>query len=81
MTVIDKVATPYIIKQRLLNRVLVIKPGVAATDEPAVELKTFVKARMARHEDPHEIPFADDLQKTATGNIQRFKLREPALDA
>ncbi|WP_075583371.1 AMP-binding protein [Caballeronia sordidicola] len=55
--------------------------GVAATDELAVELKAFVKARMAPHKHPREILFAEDLPKTATGKIQRFKLREPALDA
>ncbi|MDB5835970.1 MAG: bclA [Caballeronia sp.] len=60
---------------------VVVKPGVAATDELAVELKAFVKARMAPHKYPREILFADDLPKTATGKIQRFKLREPALDA
>jgi acyl-coenzyme A synthetase/AMP-(fatty) acid ligase len=55
--------------------------GVAATDKLAVELKAFVKARMAPHKYPREILFAEDLPKTATGKIQRFKLREPALDA
>src|SRR5471032_1363085 len=60
---------------------VVVKPGVAATDELALELKAFVKARMAPHKYPREIVFAEDLPKTATGKIQRFKLREPALDA
>jgi benzoate-CoA ligase len=60
---------------------VVVKYGVAATDELAVELKEFVKARTAPHKYPHEILFAEDLPKTATGKIQRFKLREPALDA
>ncbi|MGX7001496.1 benzoate-CoA ligase family protein [Caballeronia sp. KNU42] len=60
---------------------VVVKPNVAATGELAVELKAFVKARMAPHKYPREILFAEDLPKTATGKIQRFKLREPALDA
>ena len=34
---------------------VVVKPGVAATDELAVELKEFVKARMAPHKYPREI--------------------------
>ncbi len=40
------------------------------------ELKTFVKTRLAPHKYPREIRFIDDLPKTATGKIQRFKLRE-----
>lgn len=39
------------------------------------ELKTFVKTRLAPHKYPREIMFVDDLPKTATGKIQRFRLR------
>jgi benzoate-CoA ligase len=39
-------------------------------------LKAFVKERLAPHKYPRDIVFADDLPKTATGKIQRFKLRE-----
>jgi benzoate-CoA ligase len=35
---------------------------------------------MAPDKYPREIFIVDDLPKTATGKIQRFKLREPALD-
>jgi len=41
-----------------------------------VELKTFVKTRLTPHKYPREIVFVDDLPKTATGKIQRFRLRE-----
>jgi benzoate-CoA ligase len=40
------------------------------------ELKVFVKTRLAPHKYPREIMFVDDLPKTATGKIQRFRLRE-----
>ncbi|XUW89363.1 benzoate-CoA ligase family protein [Burkholderia sp. M6-3] len=40
------------------------------------ELKAFVKDRLAPHKYPRDIVFVDDLPKTATGKIQRFKLRE-----
>ena len=42
----------------------------------ADELKTFVKQRLAPHKYPRDIIFVDELPKTATGKIQRFKLRE-----
>jgi benzoate-CoA ligase len=39
-------------------------------------LKAFVKDRLAPYKYPRMIEFVDDLPKTATGKIQRFKLRE-----
>ncbi|MBN4667829.1 benzoate-CoA ligase family protein [Pandoraea nosoerga] len=55
---------------------VVLKPGVTPTDAMAAELKAFVKARLAPHKYPRELVFVDDLPKTATGKVQRFKLRE-----
>ncbi|WP_353193555.1 benzoate-CoA ligase family protein [Pandoraea pnomenusa] len=55
---------------------VVLKPGIAQTDAMATELKAFVKARLAPHKYPRELVFVDDLPKTATGKVQRFKLRE-----
>jgi hypothetical protein len=40
------------------------------------ELKAFVKDKLAPYKYPRYIEFVDDLPKTATGKIQRFKLRE-----
>ena len=40
------------------------------------ELKAFVKERLAPYKYPRSIEFLADLPKTATGKIQRFKLRE-----
>jgi benzoate-CoA ligase len=42
----------------------------------AATLKAFVKTRLAPHKYPRDILFVDDLPKTATGKIQRFRLRE-----
>lgn len=55
---------------------VVLKPGMEATDAIATELKAFVKARLAPHKYPRELVFVEDLPKTATGKVQRFKLRE-----
>ncbi len=52
---------------------VVLKAG-ASTDEAA--LKAFVKDRLAPYKYPRFIEFVADLPKTATGKIQRFKLRE-----
>ena len=42
------------------------------------ELKAFVKDRLAPYKYPRFIEFVNELPKTATGKIQRFKLREQA---
>jgi benzoate-CoA ligase len=55
---------------------VVLKPGQVASDALTQEMKAFVKQRLAPHKYPREILFVDDLPKTATGKIQRFKLRE-----
>jgi benzoate-CoA ligase len=52
---------------------IVLKPG-QSTDEAA--LKAFVKDRLAPYKYPRFIEFVTELPKTATGKIQRFKLRE-----
>ena len=52
---------------------VVLKPGAAADE---AELKAFVKERLATYKYPRFIEFMADLPKTATGKIQRFKLRE-----
>jgi benzoate-CoA ligase family protein len=55
---------------------VVLKPGQAPSDLLAAELKTFVKDRIAPYKYPRWIEFIKDLPKTATGKIQRFKLRQ-----
>jgi benzoate-CoA ligase len=40
------------------------------------ELKAFVKDKLAPYKYPRQIEFVSDLPKTATGKIQRFKLRD-----
>jgi benzoate-CoA ligase len=52
---------------------VVLKPGAAADE---ADLKSFVKDRLAPYKYPRQIEFVTDLPKTATGKIQRFKLRE-----
>ena len=52
---------------------VVRKAGMAVTED---ELKAFVKDRLAPYKYPRQIEFLDDLPKTATGKIQRFRLRD-----
>ena len=40
------------------------------------ELQTFVKTNTEPHKYPRTVKFVEDLPKTATGKIQRYKLRQ-----
>ena len=54
---------------------VVLKRGQAASPALAEELRQHVKAHLAPYKYPRWIEFIDELPKTATGKIQRFKLR------
>ena len=54
---------------------VVVKPGVRPEPALAEALQEHVKSRLARYKYPRWIEFIDELPKTATGKIQRFKLR------
>lgn len=56
---------------------VVCKPGASVSEDG---LKAFVKDRLAPYKYPRSIAFVDELPKTATGKIQRFKLRQQAVD-
>jgi benzoate-CoA ligase len=52
---------------------VVLKDGMSVTGE---ELQAFVKQRLAPYKYPRFVEFVEELPKTATGKIQRFRLRE-----
>jgi benzoate-CoA ligase len=54
---------------------VVCRGGDAPDDSLASELQEWCKTRLRRYEFPQFIEFVEDLPKTATGKIQRFKLR------
>jgi len=55
---------------------VVMKDPAQATEAMSAELQAFVKARLAPFKYPRQIAFVAELPKTATGKIQRFRLRE-----
>jgi benzoate-CoA ligase family protein len=54
---------------------VVLKEGHAASGALETELKGFVKDKIAPYKYPRWIEFVSELPKTATGKIQRYKLR------
>jgi len=57
---------------------VVLKPTCEATDDTARALQEHCRQRLAAYKYPRWIEFRKDLPKTATGKIQRFKLRAEA---
>ncbi|HJO03057.1 MAG TPA: benzoate-CoA ligase family protein [Acidobacteriota bacterium] len=54
---------------------VVLRTGVTPSDSLAEELKVFVRDTIAPYKYPRWIEFVDELPKTATGKIQRYRLR------
>lgn len=54
---------------------IILKPGQTATAE---EVQEFCRGKISRHKIPRYIEFTDSYPMTASGKIQKFKLREQA---
>lgn len=56
---------------------VILKEGEEMTEE---EVKEFVGARMAKHKVPRYVRFVDSFPTNAAGKIQKFKMREEAIE-
>jgi 2-aminobenzoate-CoA ligase len=57
---------------------IVLSEGARASPELAKELQDFVKKEIAPYKYPRRVEFVSALPRTATGKLQRFRLREAA---
>jgi len=55
---------------------IVIREGMSLTED---EVKEYVKGHMARHKTPKYVSFMDGFPMTASGKIQKYKMRETAI--
>jgi len=55
---------------------VVVREGIASGAELGGELQQFARQRLAEYKRPRWIEFVDALPVTATGKVQRFKLRQ-----
>ncbi len=58
----------------LVTALVVKTPGSTATE---AEVIAFCRERLAGYKSPKKVEFRDELARTATGKLQKFKLREP----
>jgi benzoate-CoA ligase len=59
---------------------VVLRSGIAPSTELAGELQQFARTKLAEYKRPRWVEFVEALPTTATGKVQRFKLREWAAE-
>ncbi|HEY4172189.1 MAG TPA: AMP-binding protein [Rhodopila sp.] len=62
---------------QIVQAYVVLADGVAPDDATRLRLQNHVKATIAPYKYPRSVIFLDALPKTATGKVQRFRLRNP----
>ncbi|HEU4519227.1 MAG TPA: AMP-dependent synthetase, partial [Microvirga sp.] len=66
------------VRTEIVKAFVVLKDGVAPSDELARDIQAFVRGRLSAHEYPREIAFRASLPLTTTGKVVRRLLREEA---
>ena len=71
------VAAPDEERGHVVKAFIVLRPGRAGDDAMVKTLQEFTKQQIAPYKYPRRVEFVDALPRTATGKLQRFRLREP----
>ena len=61
---------------QVVTAFVVLRSGLIGDDTLAQTLQTFVKESIAPYKYPRRVVFVDQLPKTSTGKLQRFRLRQ-----
>ena len=64
------------INGQIVKAFVVLRAGHVASDAMVMELQDFVKSQVAPYKYPRAIQFVDQLPRTATGKLQRFRLHQ-----
>lgn len=70
------VASPDEVRGNIVKAFIVLREGVASTEELVKELQDHVKQMTAPYKYPRKIEFVNDLPKTTSGKIRRIELRQ-----
>jgi acetyl-CoA synthetase len=72
------IGKPDPVRTEIVKAFIVLKSGIAPSDELAAEIQSFVRTRLSAHEYPREVDFIDELPMTTTGKVIRRLLRARA---
>jgi 2-aminobenzoate-CoA ligase len=70
------VGVPDLERGSVVKAFVVLREGWAPGDDTARTLQEFVKQQIAPYKYPRRVEFVESLPRTATGKLQRFRLRE-----
>ncbi len=70
------IATPDQVRGEVIEAFVVLMPGIEKSEQLTKDLQKWVKTKFAAHAFPRHITYVGELQKTPSGKIQRFLLRE-----
>lgn len=70
------IGSPDPLRGEVVKAYVVLRDGVAESDNVRDDIQAFVKRELSAHEYPRQIRFIDALPLTVTGKIQRMRLRE-----
>ena len=70
------IGTPDPQRTNVVTAIVVLKDPAAASDKLVEDLQDFVKAQIAPYKYPRKVEFVEELPRTETGKLQRFKLRD-----
>lgn len=73
------IGKPDPVRTEIVKAYVVLRPGYAASDELAADIRDWVKTRLSMHEYPREIEFLDSLPLTTSGKVIRRLLRDRAI--
>jgi 2-aminobenzoate-CoA ligase len=62
----------------LVKAYVVLRDGATGDDAKVKEIQDFTKQQIAPYKYPRVVEFVTELPRTATGKLQRFRLRAPA---
>jgi acetyl-CoA synthetase len=74
------VGEPDAARGHVVKAFVLLRPGIVPSLELAAELRQFVKDRLAAYEYPKSIVFVRELPRTASGKLQRARLRQADAD-
>ncbi len=69
------VGVPHETRGHAVRACVVLRDPHDATDAKAAEIQQYVKSVIAPYKYPREVRFIDELPRTATGKVQRYRLR------
>ncbi len=73
------IGKPDAVRTEIVKAYVVLRPGYAASEELAADIRDWVKTRLSMHEYPREIEFLDSLPLTTSGKVIRRILRDRAV--